>query len=161
MLLGSAVGTALDFAAAFYTATWPFLGHAALAAVAAAAALGGAVAGCTVAADVLLLVLWPLAAVFVAAAAMHKFQLRCLAATWRLIRGKEKVCRQGRRHEEVVQGSLVIGARCTAGRCCQDTWLSRAAPTLMCCMWVVWCIVYHRCALFVDVAWIRAGAALQ
>jgi uncharacterized protein YqgC (DUF456 family) len=59
--------------------------------VTAAAALGGAVAGCFAAADALLLLMWPLVAAFVAAAALHKFQLRCLAATWKLIRGKEKV----------------------------------------------------------------------
>jgi hypothetical protein len=69
--------------------------------VAAAAAIGGAVAGCTAAADVLLLMLWPLAAAFVAAAALHKFQLRCLAATWRLIRGKEKVCGQDGESKDV------------------------------------------------------------
>jgi hypothetical protein len=91
LLLGSAAGTALNLAAAFYAATWPTIGQVALAAVAAAAAFGGAVAGCMVAADVLLLLLWPLVAVFLAAAALHKFQLRCLAATWKLIRGKEKV----------------------------------------------------------------------
>jgi hypothetical protein len=96
LLLGSAAGAALNAAAAFYTAAWPHIGHLALAAVTAAAALGGAVAGCMVAADVLLLLLWPLAAAFVAAASLHKFQLRCLAATWRLIRGKEKVWSPGR-----------------------------------------------------------------
>lgn len=95
LLLGSAAGSALDLTAAYYSAAWPCISRIALAAVAAAAALGGAVTGCMVAADALLLLLWPLAAVFVAAAALHKFQLRCLGATWRLIRGKEKVCRQG------------------------------------------------------------------
>lgn len=40
----------------------------------------------------LLVLLLPLVVLYVLAAHMHQLQLRCLAATWRLIRGKQKVC---------------------------------------------------------------------
>lgn len=95
LLLGSAASATLQLAAAFYTAAWPGMGPAALLLVAAFTALGGAVVGCMAAADMLLVVTWPVALLYGAAAGLHKLQLRCLAATWRLIRGKQKVSNNG------------------------------------------------------------------
>lgn len=77
-----------------YAAAWPLLGYAALLAVVAAAVAAGFAAACSVAADALLLLLSPLVAVYCATALLHRVQLRCLQATWRLIRGRQKV-RQG------------------------------------------------------------------
>jgi hypothetical protein len=58
---------------------------------AAAAAVGGASWGCAAAADVLLVLLLPLVVLYVLASHVHQLQLRCLTATWSLIRGKQKV----------------------------------------------------------------------
>jgi len=91
LLLGTAAETFLQWAVSFYTWSWPWLGPAALLAQAAAAATGGASRGCVAAADILLVLLWPLVVLFVLCAHVHRLQLRCLAATWRLIRGKQQV----------------------------------------------------------------------
>lgn len=91
LLLGTLAQSCLALTASLYTHTWTWVGPAALTAAAAAAAVGGASWGCAAAADVLLLLLAPLVGVYVAAAALYRLQLRCMAATWRLIRGKQKV----------------------------------------------------------------------
>lgn len=91
LLLGMAAEAALQLVTAMYRRFWPLLGPAALAAEAAAAAVGGASWGCAAAADILLLLLAPLVVLYVLCACAHRMQLWCLAATWRLIRGKQKV----------------------------------------------------------------------
>lgn len=93
LLLGTAAEACLQWGVSFYTWSWPWLGPAALLTQAAAAAVGGASRGCVAAADILLVLLWPLVVLFVLCAHVHRLQLRCLAATWRLIRGKQQVCR--------------------------------------------------------------------
>lgn len=91
LLLGTAAGACLQAAAALYTQAWPLLGPAALLTQAAAAAVGGASWGCAAAADVLLVLLAPLVALYVLTAQAQQLQLRFLAASWRLIRGRQKV----------------------------------------------------------------------
>jgi hypothetical protein len=91
LLLGTAAGACLEAAAAFYHLAWPLLGPSALTATAAAAAVGGASWGCAAAADVLLVVLGPLVVVYVLTAHLQQLHLKCMSATWRLIRGKQKV----------------------------------------------------------------------
>jgi hypothetical protein len=91
LLLGTAATACLQAVAALYTQAWPLLGPAALLTQAAAAAVGGASWGCAAAADVLLVLLAPLVALYVLAAQAQQLQLRFLAASWRLIRGRQKV----------------------------------------------------------------------
>lgn len=91
-MLGTAASACLHATAALYSLSWPWLGPAALATQAAAAAVGGASWACAAAADVLLVLLWPLVVLYVVCAQLHRLHLRCLAASWRLIRGKQKVC---------------------------------------------------------------------
>lgn len=91
LLLGTAAEACLQAAAALYRLSWPLLGPTALTVQAVAAAVGGASWGCAAAADVLLVLLWPLVLLYVVAAHLQQLQLTCLAATWRLIRGKQKV----------------------------------------------------------------------
>lgn len=120
LLLGTLAQSYLALTANFYTHTWTCLGPAALTAAAAAAAVGGASWGCAAAADVLLLLLAPLVGVYVAAAALYSLQLRCLAATWRLIRGKQKVCAtdQAWRQTEGVELHHAYVALEVAALCC-------------------------------------------
>lgn len=93
LLLGTAATACLQAVAALYTQAWPLLGPAALLTQAAAAAVGGASWGCAAAADVLLVLLAPLVALYLLAAQAQQLQLRFLAASWRLIRGRQKVRR--------------------------------------------------------------------
>lgn len=90
-LLASAAEAALQLSAVFYTAAWPLLGPVVLLLLAATSAVGGAVTALAVAADLLVVVVWPVEVVYVGGAALHRLQLRCARATWQLLRGKQKV----------------------------------------------------------------------
>ncbi|GBF90987.1 hypothetical protein Rsub_03842 [Raphidocelis subcapitata] len=88
LLLGAAASAALDAWRAAYAAAWPALGPAAAWSLAAAAALLGAAGGLAAAADALRLLLLPLEWAYVSLAALYRLHLRCLAAMWRLMRGR-------------------------------------------------------------------------
>lgn len=90
-LLGSAAEAVLQLSAALYTALWPLLGPALLLVIGAMSAVGGAVTGLAAAADVVMLMLLPVEVVYGCAAGLYRLQLMCLRATWRLLRGKQKV----------------------------------------------------------------------
>jgi hypothetical protein len=91
ILLGSLASSILQLSSSFYAATWLYLGPAVVTATAAAALLGGAAAGCAAAADALLLLSAPLVLMYCCSCWLQRLQLRSLKATWRLIRGKQKV----------------------------------------------------------------------
>lgn len=89
--MATAAESLLGAASAIYVRTWFLLGPSAVLFTAAMAALGGAIPGLAAAADVLLVVSWPMVLVYGCLTALYRLHLRCLKATWRLLRGKQKV----------------------------------------------------------------------
>lgn len=92
--------------------------------------MGGASWGCAAAADVLLVVLGPLVVVYLLAAQMQQLHLTCLSATWRLIRGKQKVGAGDEEGGLWAQDWCVKIALCLAGLHC------RAQCVLTTCVYV-------------------------
>ena len=88
LLYGAAASAAADAADAAYTAAWPAAAPLLAAALVAACALAGAGGGLAAAGALLRLLLAPLEAAYVCAAATYRLHLRCTRAMWRLMRGR-------------------------------------------------------------------------